>query len=187
MDDSLTLLLTLAQQGDGGAESQALRLVYDKLRTIARSLMRHERCGHTLQATALVSEVFLQKLRRLSTPIQNREHYYSLAAYAMRQVLIDHSRRARATRRDLTPDAVADMLLRAEDPFTVPEDRIAAQQAFAALRKLDASATECIRLRFLAGLTIQQTALQLHLPAWKVRAECDFGLKWMANRLGGSR
>ena len=186
MDSSLTLLLNLAQQGDRTAESRALNAVYDRLRTMARSLLSRERRGHTLQATTLVSEVFLQKLRKLSAPITSREHYYSLAAYAMRQVLVDHARRGGAARRRVTTASVADLLISLESPVAV-EDQLGAQDAFAALASLDARAAECIRCRFIDGLTVQQTAELTRRPAWKVRADCDFGLSWMADRLGGSR
>ena len=80
MDADITFYLTLAQEGDREAENRAFRLVYDRLRAMARSLMCRERSGHTLQATGLVSEVFVQKLRRISTPIQSREHFYSQPA-----------------------------------------------------------------------------------------------------------
>src|SRR4051794_16445226 len=115
MEATLTLLLSRAQQGDRLAENLAARLVVDKLRTMARALLGRERHGHTLQATALVSEVFIQKLRRLDAPIQNREHFYSMAAYAMRQVLIDHAR-ARSARKRMPPDAVADLLMTTPSP-----------------------------------------------------------------------
>ena len=187
MDAEITLFLNLAQQGDRGAENHVIRLVYDKLRAMARSLMSGERAGHTLQATALVNEVFLQKLRRISTPIQSREHFYSLAAYAMRQVLIEHARRSRAGRRRLSPQSVAEMLMRIESSHSIAEDRLAAHQAFRALADLDFAAAECIRCRFIDDLTIQQTAQCLNRAPWKVRADCDFGLNWMAERLGGSR
>lgn len=187
MEVSLTFLLNLAQQGDRKAEGHALTIAYDKLRSMARSLLSRERYGHTLQATALVSEVFIQKLRRISAPIQSREHYYALAAYAMRQVLVDYARRSRANRRVISPEFVSDMLMQIEEAAASADDQLAVQQAFQALAKIDPSAAECIRCRFIAGLTIQQTADRLSRNQWKVRADCDFGLNWMAARLGNSR
>ena len=187
MEASLTFLLTLSQQGDRAAEGAAISLAYQKLRTMARSLLSRERRGHTLQATALVSEVFLQKLRRISVPIESREHYYSLAAHAMREVLIDHARRRSAQRRHASVEAVADLLMSMKQPHTASEDRLAVQQALSALAELDAKGAACIRCRFLEGLSIQQTALRLGRPVWRVRADCDFGLSWMASHLGGAR
>ncbi len=186
MEASLTFLLTLSQQGDRAAEGAAIGLTYQKLRTMARSLLSRERRGHTLQATALVSEVFLQKLRRISVPIESREHYYSLAAHAMREVLIDHARRRSAQRRHASVEAVADLLMSMKQP-TASEDRLAVQQALSALAELDAKGAACIRYRFLEGLSIQQTAHRLGRPVWRVRADCDFGLSWMARHLGGAR
>ncbi len=187
MEASLTFLLTLSQQGDRAAEGEAMGLIYHKLRTMARSLLSRERRGHTLQATALVSEVFLQKLRRLTVPIESREHYFSLAAHAMREVLIDYARRRSAQRRQASVEAVADLLMSMKQPIMVFEDRLAVEQALTALAELDSKGAACIRCRFLDGLSIQQTAARLGRPVWRVRADCDFGLSWMAGHLGGPR
>jgi len=184
MEVPLTLLLSRAQLGDRFAENLAARLVVDKLRTMARALLGRERKGHTLQATALVSEVFIQKLRRLETPILSREHYYSMAAYAMRQVLIDHAR-ARSAQKRVPPDAVADLLMTSGNSSMDADTRLAVQQAFERLAALDAKAAAAIRCRFIDGYTVQQAAERLNSPRWKVRADCEFGLKWMADGLRG--
>ena len=187
MEDSLTLLLTQAQEGDLGAERRAMPLVYDRLCAIASTLMRGERDGHTLQRTALVSEFFVQKFRRFMTPLQNREHFYSMAASAMRQVLTDHARHNRALRRNRSPENVAELLTHVENSPCFGEEHLAVQQVFRALARLDPEVSECVRLHVVLGLTFQQIGKQRNLPAWKVRAFHDFGLKWMADRLGGSR
>lgn len=180
---SVTLLLSRAQQGDLAAENQVMPLVYARLKLIAHILMCGEKKGHTWRATALVSEIFLQKLRRIKTPLNNREHFFSLAANAMRQVLIEHARYRSAARR-LAPDVVADLLALADQPALSLEDRLAVRATFASLSKIDRSAAESIRLRFVDGLTINETAARVAKPAWKVRDDCDFGLAWMGKRLG---
>jgi len=187
MDDSLTFLLNLAQQGDRSAEDRAISAAYDRLRTIARSLLRRERRGHTMQTTDLVSEAFLQRLRRLSTPIQCREHYYSLAAKVMRQTLIDHARRTRAVRRHVSPEVIADLLMRVENYSPITEDRMAVKQTLEALGKIDSRAAKAISYRFVEQLTIEETAQRLNCPEWRIRADCDFGLTWMAKRLESAR
>ncbi len=187
LDADITLFLNLAQDGDRGAENHVIRLVYDRLRTIAGALISKERAGHTLQATALVSETFVRKLRGISAPFQSREHFYSLASYAMRQVLVEHSRCANAQRRRLTPQAIAEVLAMHGDSVKIVEERMAVQQAFRALAAIDRNAARCIQCRFVSGLTIRQTALQLRQPEWKVRDDCEFALNWMAERLGRSR
>jgi RNA polymerase sigma factor (TIGR02999 family) len=182
---TVTLLLSRAQQGDLVAENEVMPLVYARLKLIAQALMRGERTGHTWRATALVSEFFLQKLRRIKTPLNNREHYFSLAANAMRQVLVEHARYRSAARR-LAPEVVADLLAVADEPALSLEDRLAIRRVFQSLGKIDRSAAESIRCRFVEGLTIAQTAEHVGKPAWKVRDDCDFGLSWMGKRLGRS-
>ncbi len=182
MEATLTLLLSRAQQGDRLAENLACGFVIDKLRGMARALLGSERGGHTLQADALISEFFIQKLRRLGTPIQNREHFYSMAAFAMRQVLIDHAR-AKSARKRVPPDAVADLLMTAGCSSMDNETRLAVQQVFERLARLDAGAAAAMRCRFVDGCTVPQTAARLNRPAWKVRADCEFALRWMSERL----
>lgn len=187
MDANITLFLNLAQHGDSSAENHVFQFVYEKLRAIAGALLRGERSGHTLQATALVSEAFLQKLRHIAVPIQSREHYYSIAACAMRQVLIDHARRFGTDRRRLSSEVVAELLNINNGTARFPELRLAVQQAFRVLCRIDPQVAKSLQARFVAGLTIRQTALHFNQPEWKVRADCDFALNWMAERLGGSQ
>jgi RNA polymerase sigma factor (TIGR02999 family) len=165
----VTFLLSRAQQGDVSAERQVAPLIYERLRIIARSLMRSEKKEHTLQATALVNELFLRKLPGIKTPLHDREHFFSLASNAMRQVLIEHARRRNASRR-VRPESVAELLL------------IASQSTSS-----DAEDLFAIRQRFVKGFTITQTAQRLNRPAWRVRADSDFGLTWMARQLTPSR
>ena len=180
MEESLTSLLNLAQRGGAPAVEAAFQSVYGRLKAIAGSLLGRERPGHSLQATGLVHEVFVQKLSRLRTPIQNREHFYSLSAFAMRQVLVDHARK-RNTRERVTAEVVAGFL--AARPAVGADDRLAARQVFEALARIDPAAAASIRYRVIDGLTIQETARIMGRPAWRVRADCDFGLDWMASRL----
>jgi len=187
MKIDITLFLTLAQQGDHGAEEEVIRLVYDKLRKIARIMCNRERLNHTLQPTALVNEAFVQKLRLLSLPIRNRDHYYALAATAMRQVLVDHARRNRAKRRRISPEIVAETLLRSTGSASDPDERISVNNALRGLAECDAAAAKCVECRFVEGFTVRETALHLNIPEWRVRDDCEFALTWLASELGGSR
>ena len=136
-----------------------------------------------MRATALVSELFLQKLRHITAPLAKREHFFSIAAHAMRQVLIEDARRRSALRR-VAAHAVTDLLALSGEDTLAAEDRFAVRQVFQALAKMVRAAAESMRLRFLEGLTISQTAERMGKPAWKVRNDCDFGLDWMGGRSG---
>ena len=77
-----------------------------------------------------MNEIFIQKLRSLKTPILNRDHFYSLAAYAMRQVLIDHARLHSANKRRVPPDAVADLLMTSTNSAMSHDKKFALGQVF---------------------------------------------------------
>src|SRR5580700_7832009 len=89
--EGFAALFERAQTGDGFAQETVYKLAFFRLRAIASALLRWERPAHTLQPTALVSELFL-KLHRLETRILSEDHFFRMSARAMRQVLIDHSR-----------------------------------------------------------------------------------------------
>src|SRR5438477_8990040 len=91
MTEAFAALFERAQRGDNLARDTVYKLAFYRLRGIASALLRRERPGHTLQPTALVSELFL-KLQRLETEILNEDHFFRISARAMRQVLIDHAR-----------------------------------------------------------------------------------------------
>src|ERR1700737_4136827 len=98
MAEAFAGLFEKAQQGDSFAQDAVYKLAFHRLRVIASALLRRERPGHTLQPTALVSELFL-KLRRLETQVLNEDHFFRMSARAMRQVLIDHSRVTRPAKK----------------------------------------------------------------------------------------
>src|SRR5262249_17466567 len=87
-----TVLLIASEQGDAQASEKLLELVYDELRKLATSKLAHEVSGHTLQPTELVHEAWLRLVGH-QTPFENRAHFFSAAAEAMRRILIDRARR----------------------------------------------------------------------------------------------
>ena len=78
------------------------------------------------------------------------------------------------------------MLMTASEAPAVSEERLAVQQALEALGHIDSGASSAIRCRFIEGLSLPETVERLRTPLWKVRADCEFGLNWMARRLGPS-
>ena len=105
MDDDWDQLTALLNRMDGGngVQERVFRLVYAELRSIAQRLVSREPDGSMYQATELLHETYLKKLRGLHTPNRSRQHFYSLAARAMRQVLIEEARRRRADKRQAPP------------------------------------------------------------------------------------
>ncbi len=146
--------------------------------------MIRERRGHLLSPTALVTESFL-KLHRILSPILSREHFFSLSARTMKQVLIDHGRRNSVF--DYTdPDSLLTLLRTACQPEVDPDLAISVQEVFGRLRKFDPTAAEEIQLRYIDGRTVEEVARMVGRNSWDVRRDCDFGLRWMADQLGCS-
>src|SRR5271163_3461212 len=88
----VTMLLSALTNGEEGAASKLIPVVYDELRRLAGSYMRRERVDHTLQATALVHEAYLKLVQQRSVDWQSRAHFFGIAAQMMRRILIDHAR-----------------------------------------------------------------------------------------------
>lgn len=181
MAEAFAALCERVRSGDGIARDALYRLAFFRLRTIASGLLRRERRGHTLQPTALVSELFL-KLRRLETRILNEDHFFRISARAMRQVLIDYSRHQRPAKQ-VSADSIPELLLAAGDRPEDPESILAVKMVFEQLRSMDAKVAETVWLRLVEGVTVQELSQRQKREMWRVRADCDFGMQWMANRL----
>lgn len=144
-----------------------LPLVYRQLRAAAQHQLSGEKAGQTLQATALVHEAYLKLVGPREVPWQSRGHFYSAAAEAMRQILIDHARAKAALKRGggslrthLTDYAAA----MDADPIQT----LALDSAISRLEGHDQEAAAVVRLRFFAGLTGDQVAQALGMSSRKV-------------------
>ncbi|MCU1336808.1 MAG: polymerase sigma factor [Bryobacterales bacterium] len=179
MAEAFASLFEKAQLGDSIAQDAVYKLAFYRLRVIASALLKRERPGHTLQPTALVSELFL-KLHRLEARILNEDHFFRISARAMRQVLIDHSRSKNAARK-IQPELIPELLLTARHADR--ESALAVKMMFEKLRAMDREVAETVWARCVEGQTIHEMTLSQGREAWRVRADYDFGLQWMANRL----
>jgi len=161
-------------------------LVYDTLRGEAQRLLRSERGGHTLQATALVHEAFLRLVGPRQLPWQNRAHFFAAAAEAMRRILVDHARQKAATRRG-GPDArrAALELDGLPDPASERESAgfLILDEAILRLAEVDPDAAAVVRLRYFAGLGIDETAAALGVSAPTVKRHWAFARGWLAERI----
>ena len=180
MAEALTSLLEKAQLGDSIARDAVYKLAFHRLRAIAAGLLGRERRGHTLQPTALVSELFL-KLHRLEMRILSEDHFFRLSARAMRQVLIDHSRTKKPAT-PLAPETIQELLVATHRGHVGPESALSAKMAFEKLRAMDREVAETLWLRFVEGLTVQEISAAQKRESWRVRADSDFGLQWLSRR-----
>ena len=181
MAEAFASLFEKARLGDGIARDAVYKMAFYRLRVIASALLRRERPGHTLQPTALVSELFL-KLHRLETTILSEDHFFRISARAMRQVLIDHSRVKRLAHK-VSIDLIPELLLPANGNGESPESSLAVKMVFEKLQSMDPQVAETVWLRCVEGRTVQEMSQSQGREMWRVRADYDFGLQWMENRL----
>jgi RNA polymerase sigma factor (TIGR02999 family) len=161
--------------------------VYDELRALARTQLRGERPDHSLQATALVHEAYLRLLGNGATqPAWNdRHHFFVAAAEAMRRILIEH---ARARGRGKRGGGRVRVELSSVD-LAVEQDLdevLALDEAFRRLEEQDPKAADVVRLRFFAGLSVEETADAMGLSARTVKREWAFARAWLFDALRGA-
>jgi RNA polymerase sigma factor (TIGR02999 family) len=190
-DTDMTRILRAAGEGDSDAASALLPLVYEQLRAIARQRMAGERQGgraHTLQATALVHEAYARLVGSPSNEPKwdSKAHFFVAAAEAMRRILIEHARAKLAEKRggsdrrrlDLAIADVAD--LAAEHNA---EEILALDEAFVRLQEQEPRAAEVVRLRFYAGLSVDEAAAALGVSPRTVELDWSYARAWLFRAL----
>lgn len=187
--ENIATLLARVDGGDQVAADELLPQVYDALRALAARRMAREPAGHTLQATALVSEAYLRLLGPDGDGSQaawnSRGHFYGAAAEAMRRILVERARRVGRLRhggdRDRVSLTLADPATDGDDPI----DLIALDDALRALEASDERAASIVTLRYFAGLSIQDTARALDLAERTVRRTWSSARLWLFDRMNG--
>jgi RNA polymerase sigma factor (TIGR02999 family) len=161
---AVTLILSAIEQGDPHAAAQLLPLVYDELRKLAAQKLAQEKPGQTLQATALVHEAYLRLVDTDKAQHWNsRGHFFAAAAEAMRRILVENARRKLrhkhgGSRHKATLDP-ADLSYESAD-----EEILAIDDALGRLGANDPVASELVKLRYFAGLSVEQAAEALGIP-----------------------
>jgi RNA polymerase sigma factor (TIGR02999 family) len=181
----VTELLLSWGQGDTAALDRLVPLLYDDLRRVARGHLRRERPGHSLQATALVHEVFLRLVDVDRMTLKSRTHFFALSARLMRQILVDHARRQRAGKRGggATMIGLNEVVGKAAPTSTSSVDVLALDEALDALSSFDARQCRVVELRFFAGLNILETADALGVSTPTVEREWAMAKAWLHQRL----
>lgn len=171
-----------AALGDQQASEDLLPLVYGQLRAIAAQRMKFERPDHTLQPTALVHEVFLKLVGPRSTPWAGEAHFFAAAAEAMRQILIDHakakSRQKRGGKRAREAVNLADVAA-----LENSDEILALDEAVCRLEQQEPEVGRIVRLRFFAGLSIDQIAELLQIAPRTVDRRWQFARAWLFREL----
>lgn len=178
-----TLLLHAAANGDSAAMARLLPLVYEKLRVEAQKNLASERPGHTLTATALVHEAYIKLIGPREVPWASQAHFYAAAAEAMRRVLLDHARaRSRAKRGGINgkPARRVDFASVADLASTQDADEIVSfDAALLRLEQESPDAASVVKLRFFAGLTVEQTAAAMSVSDRTINRLWLFARAWL--------
>jgi RNA polymerase sigma factor (TIGR02999 family) len=177
----VTRILSQIESGDPSAAGQLLPLVYDELRKLAAAKLAHEKPGQTLQATALVHEAYV-RLVGGSQQWDSRGHFFSAAAEAMRRILVDNARRKLADKRGAGAGRVE---LAEADVAT--DDRadevLAVHEALDRLAEEDDPAASVVKLRYFAGLTMEEAASAMGISRRQAQYLWSFARSWLRDAL----
>jgi RNA polymerase sigma factor (TIGR02999 family) len=179
----VTSILSAIEQGDPSAAEQLLPLVYDELRLLACQRLAHEQPGQTLQATALVHEAYLRLVgAEQCQHWDSRRHFFAAVAEAMRRILIDRARdkcrlKRGGTWRRLRLD---DIDLSVAEP---PDDLPVLDEALQKLAQEDPLCAELVKLRFFAGLTLEEVASTLGIARRTADRYWAFARSWLYDEL----
>lgn len=181
----VTLLLQAASSGERAALERLYQAVYAELRRVARASLRREGAAHTLQPTALVNEAYL-RLAPAAAGWENRRHFFGAAAEAMRRILVDHARRRLSQKRGAGRERV-----------TLSGVDIPAEAADVDVLVIDAALTELaagrprladlVKLRFFAGMSIEQAAQALDISPATAKRDWAFARAWLEERIKAER
>jgi RNA polymerase sigma factor (TIGR02999 family) len=169
MVSGFSAMLTASRHGDAAACAQAFEAAYQELQRLARAQLRRLRPGQTLTTTALVHEAFV-KLMKSPVRTQDRAHFLSLAARAMRQILVDYARRRGSPKRggDLRPTTFDGESIPVE---TLAFEMLAIDRALTRLAVLDERLARIVEWRYFGGMTEEEVAEALGVTSRTVRRD----------------
>ena len=180
--NEVTHIINAIEHGDSGAAEELLPLVYNELRRLAARKLSYEKPGQTLQATALVHEAYLRLVGSANQSFTSRTYFFVAAAEAMRRILIENARRKQRIRHggvcqriDLPPEGLA-----IESPS---ENLLALDEALTELEANDKTKAELVKLRYFAGLTLEQTAQALNISIATAQRYWVYAKAWLFRRI----
>ena len=154
----ITRILEAIDQGDAHAAEELLPLVYEELRKLAAQKMAQEKPGQTLQATALVHEAYIRLVDvDKSQHWDSRRHFYAAAAEAMRRILVEYARRKSREKHGGSVRRV-DLNENQWVTTTTPSQLLAVDEALSRLDQEDQTAAELVKLRYFAGMSVEEAA-----------------------------
>ena len=182
-DQPVTELLRAAQAGDAEAAERLLRTIYEQLQQLARARMAHLPPGQTLQPTALVHEAYLRLTDKSDVAWESRRHFFSAAARAMRNILVEQARRKAGPARGggRQRQELDEACAVVEPPAG---NVLAVHEALEELEKQDPVKAQIVLLRYFSGLTTAETAEVLGLAERTLDRQWRYIRAWLLDRLG---
>jgi RNA polymerase sigma factor (TIGR02999 family) len=178
----VTRILAAIEEGDSRAVDRLLPAVYQELRQLAAQKLYREKPGQTLQPTALVHEAYLRLLGTDGQSFRSKTHFFAAAAEAMRRILIDNARRKQRLRHggDRQRVDIDDACAAIEGPS---DDMIALDEAMTKLAAEDPAKAEVVRLRYFAGLTLEQAAEMLGISLATAERHWSYARVWLFHEI----
>jgi RNA polymerase sigma factor (TIGR02999 family) len=174
----VTRILMAIEQGDARAVDQLLPAVYQELRQLAAQKLSRETPGQTLQATALVHEAYLKLVRAQGHEWRGRTHFFAASAEAMRRILIDNARRKKRLKRGGAQGRIS--LDEAQAAIEAPsDDVIAVNEALERFAETDQEKAELVKLRYFAGLTLDQAADVMGISRTTAKRHWTYAKAWL--------
>ncbi|HXM39781.1 MAG TPA: sigma-70 family RNA polymerase sigma factor [Bryobacteraceae bacterium] len=179
---NLTQALTDWRNGDQDAGNRLFAAAYQELRRLAAWYLQKERPGHTLQATALVNELYLKLFGGEPVAWQNRAHFFAVAAQQIRRLLVDHARAGLAEKRG---GSRVKLSLTEVKGLAAPDERalLDLDDALRHLEALDPRAARIVELRYFAGASEQETAEVAGISVATVKRDWGFARAWLISQL----
>src|SRR5262245_44308277 len=182
----ISRILAQIRDGKPRAAEQLLPLVYEELRKLAAARLAQEQPGQTLQATALVHEAYLRLVDQTAPqPWANQGHFFGAAAEAMRRILVENARHKGSLKRGGDKKRLPlDELAASSDADA--QELLALDEALGRLAQVDPQAAEVVKLRYFAGLTMDQTAEAMGIAPRTAYYAWDYARSWLRQDLHGS-
>ena len=174
-------LLRAWTDGDASALERLTPIVYEELHRLARSYMRGERPGHSLQTTALVNEAYMRLVGYERMQWQDRAHFLAVSAQVMRRILVEHARRHNLKRGGGVPHVSLDEAALVGGHRTA--DLVALDDAMNTLAQLDPRKAQVVEMRFFGGLNVDETADVLKVSPATVMRDWSTAKTWLYREL----
>jgi RNA polymerase sigma factor (TIGR02999 family) len=179
----ITQLLQEASEGDKGASERLIGVVYADLHRLASRYLSGERPGHILQTTALVNETYFRLFGGEPLRLNNRAHFFAVAATQMRRILVDDARSRHARKRD-------GIQIELNEACHVSSGKdaeiVALDDALNSLAEQYPESAKVVELRFFGGYTNEETADILGENVARVRRDWEFARAWLYDKLAAS-